>query len=117
MPEVRAPFGHPQVCLKTLLLPCGPYSSVIPCPPCCSCCRRETFDFDDDCDSLTWEENEDTLLLWEDFTNCNPSIDLQGEVSLKPVPPHLRCCLLPNSHLLLTSPLYSGYSKRKTWAT
>ncbi|XP_057640326.1 intermediate filament family orphan 2 isoform X2 [Chionomys nivalis] len=40
---------------------------------------RETFDFDDDCDSLTWEENEDTLLLWEDFTNCNPTIDLQGE--------------------------------------
>uniref|UniRef100_A0A8D0FZW7 IF rod domain-containing protein n=1 Tax=Sphenodon punctatus TaxID=8508 RepID=A0A8D0FZW7_SPHPU len=40
---------------------------------------RETFDFDDDSDSLTWEENEDTLLLWEDFTNCNPSIDLQGE--------------------------------------
>ncbi|XP_004705452.1 intermediate filament family orphan 2, partial [Echinops telfairi] len=40
---------------------------------------RETFDFDDDCDSLTWEENEDTLLLWEDFTNCNPSIDPQGE--------------------------------------
>ncbi|KAM6219873.1 intermediate filament family orphan 2 isoform 2-T2 [Rhynchocyon petersi] len=40
---------------------------------------RETFDFDDDCDSLTWEENEDTLLLWEDFTNCNPTLDLQGE--------------------------------------
>ncbi|XP_053137053.1 intermediate filament family orphan 2 isoform X2 [Hemicordylus capensis] len=40
---------------------------------------RETFDFDDDCDSLTWEENEDTLLLWEDFTNCNPSLELQGE--------------------------------------
>ncbi|XP_015192715.1 intermediate filament family orphan 2 isoform X1 [Lepisosteus oculatus] len=33
--------------------------------------RRETFDFDDDCDSLTWEENEETLLLWEDFTNYN----------------------------------------------
>lgn len=49
--------------------------------------RRETFDFDDDCDSLTWEENEDTLLLWEDFTNCNPSIELQGEVSLG-----LCCC-------------------------
>lgn len=47
--------------------------------------RRETFDFDDDCDSLTWEENEDTLLLWEDFTNCNPTIDLQGEVSPRPV--------------------------------
>uniref|UniRef100_A0A8D1FUX7 Intermediate filament family orphan 2 n=2 Tax=Boreoeutheria TaxID=1437010 RepID=A0A8D1FUX7_PIG len=43
---------------------------------------RETFDFDDDCDSLTWEENEDTLLLWEDFTNCNPTIDLQGELEL-----------------------------------
>ncbi|KAJ8347734.1 hypothetical protein SKAU_G00263230 [Synaphobranchus kaupii] len=33
--------------------------------------RRETFDIDDDCDSLSWEENEDTLLLWEDFTNFN----------------------------------------------
>ncbi|XP_047203752.1 intermediate filament family orphan 2 isoform X2 [Girardinichthys multiradiatus] len=33
--------------------------------------RRETFEIDDDCDSLTWEENEDTLLLWEDFTNFN----------------------------------------------
>ncbi|XP_055748722.1 intermediate filament family orphan 2-like isoform X2 [Salvelinus fontinalis] len=33
--------------------------------------RRETFDFDDDCDSLTWEENEETLLLWEDFANYN----------------------------------------------
>ncbi|XP_053546250.1 intermediate filament family orphan 2 isoform X2 [Bombina bombina] len=36
-------------------------------------------DFDDDCDSLTWEENEDTLLLWEDFTNCNPPAEVQGE--------------------------------------
>ncbi|KAG7318907.1 hypothetical protein KOW79_017381 [Hemibagrus wyckioides] len=32
---------------------------------------RDTFDIDDDCDSLTWEENEETLLLWEDFTNYN----------------------------------------------
>ncbi|XP_075696666.1 intermediate filament family orphan 2 [Rhinoderma darwinii] len=40
---------------------------------------RETYDFDDDCDSLTWEENEDTLLLWEDFTNCNPPVEVQGE--------------------------------------
>ncbi|XP_056590027.1 intermediate filament family orphan 2 [Triplophysa dalaica] len=30
---------------------------------------RETFEFDDDCDSLAWEETEDTLLLWEDFRN------------------------------------------------
>ncbi|TSM04831.1 Intermediate filament family orphan 2 [Bagarius yarrelli] len=29
---------------------------------------RETFEFDDDCDSLAWEETEQTLLLWEDFT-------------------------------------------------
>ncbi|XP_027026533.1 intermediate filament family orphan 2 isoform X2 [Tachysurus fulvidraco] len=29
---------------------------------------RETFEFDDDCDSLAWEETEETLLLWEDFT-------------------------------------------------
>lgn len=36
-----------------------------------SVARRETFDIDDDCDSLTWEENEETLLLWEDFTNYN----------------------------------------------
>ncbi|XP_029550083.1 intermediate filament family orphan 2-like isoform X2 [Salmo trutta] len=32
---------------------------------------RETFDIDDDCDSLTWEENDETLLLWEDFNNYN----------------------------------------------
>ncbi|XP_053287125.1 intermediate filament family orphan 2 [Pleuronectes platessa] len=32
---------------------------------------RETFEIDDECDSLTWEENEETLLLWEDFTNYN----------------------------------------------
>ncbi|XP_076848085.1 intermediate filament family orphan 2 [Brachyhypopomus gauderio] len=30
---------------------------------------RETFEFDDDCDSLAWEETEETLLLWEDFAN------------------------------------------------
>ncbi|GAA6088688.1 intermediate filament family orphan 2 isoform X1 [Tachysurus ichikawai] len=29
---------------------------------------RETFEYDDDCDSLAWEETEETLLLWEDFT-------------------------------------------------
>lgn len=51
--------------------------------PVCVCCphthrgcsanwfvgRRETFEFDDDCDSLAWEETEDTLLLWDDFSN------------------------------------------------
>ncbi|XP_016135682.1 intermediate filament family orphan 2-like isoform X2 [Sinocyclocheilus grahami] len=32
---------------------------------------RETFEFDDDCDSLAWEETGETLLLWEDFSNYN----------------------------------------------
>ncbi|KAK3572095.1 hypothetical protein QTP86_022326 [Hemibagrus guttatus] len=27
-------------------------------------------EFDDDCDSLAWEETEETLLLWEDFPGC-----------------------------------------------
>lgn len=31
--------------------------------------RREC-EFEDDCDSLAWEENEETLLLWEDFPGC-----------------------------------------------
>uniref|UniRef100_A0A8C5W6Z2 Intermediate filament family orphan 2 n=1 Tax=Leptobrachium leishanense TaxID=445787 RepID=A0A8C5W6Z2_9ANUR len=47
---------------------------------------RETYDFEDDCDSLTWEENEDTLLLWEDFANCNPPAEVPttgGEVALQ----------------------------------
>uniref|UniRef100_A0A3Q3SCT4 Intermediate filament family orphan 2b n=1 Tax=Mastacembelus armatus TaxID=205130 RepID=A0A3Q3SCT4_9TELE len=39
---------------------------------------RETFEIDDDCDSLTWEENEETLLLWEDFTNYNVPFTITG---------------------------------------
>ncbi|XP_029006898.1 intermediate filament family orphan 2 isoform X2 [Betta splendens] len=39
---------------------------------------RETFEIDDDCDSLTWEENEETLLLWEDFTNYNVPCAVTG---------------------------------------
>uniref|UniRef100_A0A673G0S2 IF rod domain-containing protein n=1 Tax=Sinocyclocheilus rhinocerous TaxID=307959 RepID=A0A673G0S2_9TELE len=39
---------------------------------------RETFEIDDDCDSLTWEENDDTLLLWEDFTNYNMPYSLNN---------------------------------------
>ncbi|KAF7670153.1 hypothetical protein LDENG_00050200 [Lucifuga dentata] len=27
-------------------------------------------EFEDDCDSLVWEETEETLLLWEDFPGC-----------------------------------------------
>ncbi|XP_061432088.1 intermediate filament family orphan 2-like isoform X1 [Lethenteron reissneri] len=34
---------------------------------------RETMDFEDDCDSLAWEETEETLLLWEDFSASPPS--------------------------------------------
>lgn len=89
MDKARAPFATTSVSLGTH--PFGQHPVSLPSwplepgsrsvPPSLSPPRRETFDFDDDCDSLTWEENEDTLLLWEDFTNCNPSIDLQGEVS------------------------------------
>lgn len=86
--------------------------------------RRETFDFDDDCDSLTWEENEDTLLLWEDFTNCNPGLELQGEVSRQAgpgvprprAPPSLALSRQPH-HLVKLSALFRFSSKRKTWAT
>uniref|UniRef100_A0A671RP25 Intermediate filament family orphan 2b n=1 Tax=Sinocyclocheilus anshuiensis TaxID=1608454 RepID=A0A671RP25_9TELE len=42
--------------------------------------RRETFEIDDDCDSLTWEENDDTLLLWEDFTNYNMPYSLNNTI-------------------------------------
>lgn len=35
----------------------------------CVHCRREC-EFEDDCDSLAWEETEETLLLWEDFPGC-----------------------------------------------
>ncbi|KTF77815.1 hypothetical protein cypCar_00017488 [Cyprinus carpio] len=42
--------------------------------------RREAFEFDDDCDSLAWEETEETLLLWEDFSNYN-SLNLSSTAS------------------------------------
>lgn len=99
--------------------------SLAPGQPCplLSSHRRETFDFDDDCDSLTWEENEDTLLLWEDFTNCNPTIDLQGEVSPRPRCPEAgQLSSVPAltgspRHLAHLSPVLCVPSKRKIWAT
>ncbi|XP_051706153.1 non-homologous end joining factor IFFO1 isoform X3 [Oryctolagus cuniculus] len=37
-------------------------------------------DFEDDCDSLTWEETEETLLLWEDFSGyAMAAAEAQGE--------------------------------------
>ncbi|XP_028819203.1 intermediate filament family orphan 1 [Denticeps clupeoides] len=36
-------------------------------------------EFEDDCDSLAWEETEETLLLWEDFPGCTLGMDPQGE--------------------------------------
>ncbi|XP_062265438.1 non-homologous end joining factor IFFO1-like isoform X2 [Platichthys flesus] len=36
-------------------------------------------EFEDDCDSLAWEENEDTLLLWEDFSGYTLGVETQGE--------------------------------------
>ncbi|CAH2322691.1 intermediate filament family orphan 1 isoform X2 [Pelobates cultripes] len=38
------------------------------------------YDFEDDCDSLAWEETEETLLLWEDFSGYTMSaMETQGE--------------------------------------
>lgn len=46
--------------------------------------RRE-YDFEDDCDSLTWEETEETLLLWEDFSGyAMAAAEAQGEVTSPP---------------------------------
>lgn len=46
--------------------------------------RRE-YDFEDDCDSLTWEETEETLLLWEDFSGyAMAAAEAQGEVTPAP---------------------------------
>ena len=54
--------------------------------------RRE-YDFEDDCDSLTWEETEETLLLWEDFSGyAMAAAEAQGEVT---APPGLRAPVLP----------------------
>lgn len=61
--------------LRSFPCPHGSPPALVPyrhCSDNSSVARRETFDIDDDdCDSLTWEENEETLLLWEDFTNYN----------------------------------------------
>ncbi|XP_015193446.2 non-homologous end joining factor IFFO1 isoform X1 [Lepisosteus oculatus] len=36
-------------------------------------------EFEDDCDSLAWEETEETLLLWEDFPGYTLGTETQGE--------------------------------------
>ncbi|XP_017283131.1 intermediate filament family orphan 1 [Kryptolebias marmoratus] len=36
-------------------------------------------EFEDDCDSLAWEETEETLLLWEDFPGCTLGVETHGE--------------------------------------
>ncbi|XP_015232348.1 PREDICTED: intermediate filament family orphan 1-like isoform X1 [Cyprinodon variegatus] len=36
-------------------------------------------EFEDDCDSLAWEETDETLLLWEDFPGCTLGVETQGE--------------------------------------
>lgn len=45
----------------------------------CVLTRREC-EFEDDCDSLAWEETEETLLLWEDFSGYTLGVETQGEV-------------------------------------
>lgn len=55
--------------------------------------RRE-YDFEDDCDSLTWEETEETLLLWEDFSGyAMAAAEAQGEVTSPPGLRPLGLCL------------------------
>lgn len=50
---------------------------------CCSLAPRREYDFEDDCDSLTWEETEETLLLWEDFSGyAIAAAEVQGEVTV-----------------------------------
>lgn len=47
---------------------------------CCPLAPRREYDFEDDCDSLTWEETEETLLLWEDFSGyAIAAAEVQGE--------------------------------------
>lgn len=45
----------------------------------CILYSRES-EFEDDCDSLAWEETEETLLLWEDFQGYSLGMDTQGDV-------------------------------------
>ncbi|TRY96200.1 hypothetical protein DNTS_009401 [Danionella cerebrum] len=45
----------------------------------CLLFNRRECDFEDDCDSLSWEETEETLLLWEDFPGYSFSVENQGE--------------------------------------
>lgn len=50
-------------------------------------------EFEDDCDSLAWEETEETLLLWEDFPGCTlpPETTHQPEESLEKVIEDTEC--------------------------
>uniref|UniRef100_A0A3Q4A8S3 IF rod domain-containing protein n=1 Tax=Mola mola TaxID=94237 RepID=A0A3Q4A8S3_MOLML len=40
-------------------------------------------EFEDDCDSLAWEETEETLLLWEDFPGYSLGLETPAEVCLQ----------------------------------
>ncbi|XP_051818126.1 non-homologous end joining factor IFFO1 isoform X3 [Antechinus flavipes] len=63
------------------------------------------YDFEDDCDSLTWEETEETLLLWEDFSGyAAAAAEAQGEVT---APPSRSPLPLPASPAPLTCPSFS----------
>uniref|UniRef100_A0A8C2DBE6 Intermediate filament family orphan 2b n=1 Tax=Cyprinus carpio TaxID=7962 RepID=A0A8C2DBE6_CYPCA len=57
---------------------------------------RETSEIDDDCDSLTWEECDDTLLLWEDFTNYNMPYSLTNNTPDSNGDTHDNDCSLGN---------------------
>lgn len=70
---------NPLPCLSS---PRGCFCLVLTC---CPLTPRREYDFEDDCDSLTWEETEETLLLWEDFSGyAIAAAEVQGEVTVVP---------------------------------
>lgn len=68
----------------------------------CVCVLRRECEFEDDCDSLAWEETEETLLLWEDFPGCAlppDPIHPPGEVGSDSC---CAACLFPELHQSVT---------------
>lgn len=80
-PKSCSPACEQEQGFGTDTAPCLPWLScwVLMC---CSLVPRREYDFEDDCDSLTWEETEETLLLWEDFSGyAIAAAEVQGEVT------------------------------------
>lgn len=72
-------------CMPSYRLPPtgGVWTSGLTPTAMCFSSRREC-EFEDDCDSLAWEETEETLLLWEDFPGYSFGLDNQAEACAAP---------------------------------